>query len=708
MEPKVLQYHPMTALKVHYLDKENIPHSLPLKDRDKKKSHFSSGSSPVNKENVSTMSKLSVLPPIFKDNDSDSSKHVKENIAIESLELGNNADENSASNVNFETNNKETLQAMAEDQIKPVKTHRDDNQKSEVACATQHTKGTKMKHKYSSYNRSIDRVRKNLRNSKNIMLVDKWIDILESTEFLPIPKLNVGDFFDQQRKEPSQLHRSDPIERLHTHAPSNIDVMKFFDKPKSDILKFDQLRSLNRQTQLMKLTNYSNDTISDSSQDLLPPHVPQMEDNTTLSSLLAIQGLNHLLKNSIRPPERKYLLHKAPKRLLISRVSTQCEPDKRARTLEKSGYLEDKQQQLADYVPLPPISNIITEEPAEDEWINKVENIEEMDTYLQSNILAREAITVQSKAESSTTNKVTKSVFHMSLPDNVTVPPHSIDLKGKMLVSSKQNEVMNDSFTNRDSDQLDSETAQLKDQLKVLPPPILARKCEGAAEKKHSHKTPEQNSSCADVSTIIDSHKEPLLNKEQIEALSKIKHEKRKPDKLDNAPPAKKNAKVKGEKMDVEHSEITPAVAKYATNKLDEKPPSKKLERAPRITILGDGSKNKRKVGKHIYPTNKRERGPTIKGYSTCLIEGGSVTYRHTIIPEPIKTSNIDEATGKFAFMRRKNKNRLRLRGKGKSVKKINPLLKYGIPQGKLPEAMLLMTIDDLPPGKLAITGIHQ
>lgn len=101
---------------------------------------------------------------------------------------------------------------------------------------------------------SVDGVQNKLECMKKVELVDKWIDILEGTEFTPIPEMHVADYFGNRSNEAKENNDvsgepiAPPNRSLHgtSKGSTSIDIMDFFDKPEPVLRHFDHLRSLNR------------------------------------------------------------------------------------------------------------------------------------------------------------------------------------------------------------------------------------------------------------------------------------------------------------------------------------------------------------------------------------------------------------------------------------------------------------------------------
>jgi len=760
-ESSLLQSVSKPKLSVQYLDKENTPHRLPIREKGGKGTQFDFATLNHLKEDKSAtmLSKHSILPPI----DTSDKKEVQDN-ANEREKMGKDSevgqkftgDDNImstdqyvavADQTNLEWSDAQHFEKASSAQVLERQLLENDvsitreSQKRKPTQQAIHAADMKPKRKHSGYHRSVNRIRKSVRNADTIRMLDQWIELLESTEFITIPQVNVSDYFNSELKAKATVASVRPVQQAKPSLPSNIDVMNFFDKPKSAILRFDKLRSLNRQTMLIKASHCSRHAISHKcKEEVLAENTSRVRDEGPLASLLAVHGLGHLMnKPHIKQHESGYLLHKPPKRLLTGHDRLGQHRDKRAKTLDRAEddldiqksvshheLLSRQQSESGASVAMESVSCtcVIMEEAEKPEL-----DIAATDEILVPDDIPRAALQTDQPSEPKALEmklpiapkkSVAKSVVHMALPDQFKSSMSTQDMKGKKLVqigrqvdrakphvpstdvgrgvmlqlpepinveghkmldttvtsvpSSSRKKENDTTSVVETSIQSSSEGGKLED----VKPPLLATQEPGLPS------TSTDETWMKETTEEIETTENYLDDKEvdsSTKSVGKIKRGKRKPSTLESAPVAKKD------NISIKSSQDT------------------KAKTTPRITILNQqGNEKPQKVGKFLYSSSKKDTGPTIKGYSTCLIEGGSVIYRHMVVPAVTKTRAIDEATGKFAFMRRKNLNKLKKRGKGKSVKKINPLLKYGIPQGMLPTAMLLMTAADLPEGKQRFT----
>ena len=727
-------------LSIKYLDKENIPHRLPMREWGRNMTEFDFYRLNNFKEDkqMSKPSKRGVLPPIetlgeqeIDHATNESEPNFKDSeVAHECMGEDNVTEQNTAA----DPNNLELADAqgllqtsggnVAEGQSFDVP-NKKESQKRKATNQAVGAVDVKQKRKNSGYHRSVNRVRRNLRNGHNIRMLDGWIDLLESMEFISIPQVNASNYFSPQMKTTSNVASKfvQPIMQPANQPglPSSIDVMDFFDKPKSAIVKFDQLRSLNRQTMLIKASQCSRDTISHKcKEEVLAANSSSVQDKGTLASLLAVHGLGHLMNKPRIRHESGYLLHKTPKRLLTGHDRQGQHRDKRPKTQDDTAEddfentcqhkppLQQQSSSVDVQIKMSVSTTLMTTEKVEMPEVEVAAICEAQDetsrtASFQASLQLKMDESVEAKLPVAPKKSFAKSVFEMALPSEYKAANSTQDLKGKKLVQTGRQ-------TSRSKSPVAAATTGAAGGFMLqLPEPVPTS---SSRIEKDSTRVVETNTTQAksvDTAAMVDEQSElSAIQEYGYETLTTT----------ETAGELESTEKCEDEKVDVSMKSVgTLKRGKRKPSQLESTQLSEKdissgksshhgvktittTDQTPRITILNQqGDKKQPKIGKFLYSSSKKGTGPSIKRYSTCLIEGGSMIYRHTIVPLVTKTQAIDEAIGKFAFLRRKNLSKLKKRGKGKSVKKINPLLKYGIPQGMLPTAMLLMSASDLPAG---------
>ena len=772
VESSILQGPPRTKLKIEYLSKENVPHRLPLQERSSKVSQFKFETLLKHEgESVNNLSKLTVLPPI----------NTADQVDLRSLnekEMEEKVENSDEVYFSYDVPKKFQIKKEASDHLSdsyPSFTSELNNQqatnmniydpnfdkeidKTELECHKKetvkgvlHSTDMKSKRKDSGYHRSIHRLCKHLRNAENIKLVDNWIEILETTEFISVPQMHVSDFFGHETMIPGDMSSLMPsssfksVAQVPTGISSSIDVMNFFDQPKSAIQRFDRLRTLNRQTCLMKALQCSRDTISSKcKEEVLASHNVKSGDDGALASLLAVHGLSHLIKKPSAQHNTKYLLHKAPKRLMLNQDRMGPSKHQRHKThIESECNLQADQDhdmvcsqkiafQSESTLLLPSMPTAVRKSShgsSVDENVNLATVAEDSAQETARESLLSEKLSSSQSNMTKPKKNVAENVTRMALPNDVNAKPVRQDMRGRILVQlgRKKAHLKDDSKESTTSTEHGGVLNLLLD-TQGIDQSVPDKKLRLDRSDNNNAKTPggrnQPTYTDADLWFLNDSEKppservpgtdEPLGSKEECAAASKhdtyekdiikeqtttieydtpvqygerLRHGKRRLSKQYNST----RAKV---------SDAKTHLSDPSTNQLQVLPKAAKGERLPKITILAEqNNRENQRVGKFVYSSVKKQKGPTIKGYSTCLIEGGSVMYSHKTVSPVINTQAVGGATGRFSFLKRKNQKHLKLRGKGESVKKINPLLKYGIPAGKLPTAVLLMTAADLPPG---------